>query len=231
MITDWLAFWDSPHVIYVSRRHKDAHFRQVAQHVAALVRGTGTRVLDYGCGDALHAEIVAEAADEVILCEAAESARAALEKRFADHPKIRVVAPHEVARLPQHSLDLIVIHSVIQYLTPTGTGALFAMFRRLLKPDGLLVVSDVVQPQTPAALDAWALLRFGQANRFFFAALFGLVRIVLSRYWRLRSQLGLTRYGHTAMIEKLSAAGFSAERAPANIGHNRERRTYYARPR
>jgi hypothetical protein len=33
------------------------------------------------------------------------------------------------------------------------------------------------------------------------------------------------------VIEKLSAAGFSASRAPTNIGHNQARRTYYARPR
>jgi len=33
------------------------------------------------------------------------------------------------------------------------------------------------------------------------------------------------------MIEKLDAAGFAAERAAKNIGHNQERMTYYARPR
>lgn len=33
------------------------------------------------------------------------------------------------------------------------------------------------------------------------------------------------------MIERLSAAGFSADRAPANIGYNQSRAAYYARPR
>jgi hypothetical protein len=59
----------------------------------------------------------------------------------------------------------------------------------------------------------------------------GLVRTLFSNYWRLRSRLGLTRYARGAMIEKLNAAGFGAELAPANIGHNPARRTYYARPR
>jgi SAM-dependent methyltransferase len=231
MITDWLAFWDSPHFIYVNARHKDVHYRVIAEGVAALIPGREARVLDYGSGEALHADIVADAASELLLCEAAPGVRAGLEKRFAGNPKIRVVAPHEVARLPEHSLDLIVMHSVVQYLTPTGAGALFAVFHRLLKSDGLFVVSDVVQPQTAAAIDALALLRFGQANGFFLAALWGLARTLLSSYWRLRSQLGLTRYAQAAVIEKLKAAGFSAQRAPANIGHNQERRTFYARPR
>jgi hypothetical protein len=32
------------------------------------------------------------------------------------------------------------------------------------------------------------------------------------------------------MLEKLAAAGFSASRAPANIGHNAARMTFLARP-
>jgi SAM-dependent methyltransferase len=231
MITDWLGFWDGPHCIYVNARHKDVHYRRIATEIAALVPSPDARVLDYGCGEALHADLVAAAAGELFLCEAAPSVREALAKRFADNPKIRVVAAHEVARLPEHTLDLIVVHSVLQYLTVIGASALFALFHRLLKPDGLLVVSDVIPPQVPAATDAAALLRFGKDNGFFFAACWGLVRTVLSRYWRLRSRLGLTRYSRDAMLQKLNAAGFAAERAPANIGHNAARLAFYARPR
>jgi len=231
MISDWLAFWDKPHSIYVNARHKDVHYRLIAKELAALVPSRTARVLDYGCGEALHADLVAAAAGELFLCEAAPRVREALAQRFADNAKIHAVAAHEVARLPEHSLDLIVVHSVLQYLTVTGASALFALFHRLLKPTGLLVVSDVIPPQVPAATDAAALLRFGKDNGFFFAACWGLLRTVLSRYWRLRSRLGLTRYSRGAMLEKLNAAGFAAERAPANIGHNAARLAFYARPR
>jgi SAM-dependent methyltransferase len=230
MQPDWLAFWNGKHSIYVSRRHRDVHYRLIAQAIVALVPDRHARVLDYGCGEALHADAVTEAADEVLLCEAAPGLRAALEYRFAANAKIRVVAAHDVARLPDHSLDLVILHSVLQYLTPTGAGALLTLFHRLLKPGGRLVIGDVIAPNTSAATDALALLRFGRANRFFFAALWGLVRTVFSDYWRLRSRLGLTRYGEDAILEKLRAAGFAAERAAANFGHNRARRTYYARP-
>ena len=231
MTADWLAFWDSPNFIYASARHKDVHYRLIAKEIAALVPGPDARVLDYGSGEALHADLIAAAAGELFLCEAAASLRARVQSRFAGNPKIHVVAPHEMARLPQHSLDLIVLHSVVQYLTPAGASALFALFHRLLKPGGLFVVSDVIQPEVSAATDAWALLRFGQANGFFFAALWSLVRTLLSDYWRLRSQLGLARYTKAGMIEKLNAAGFTAQCPAANIGHNQARKTFYARPR
>ena len=69
------------------------------------------------------------------------------------------------------------------------------------------------------------------SQRIFVAAQWGLFRTRLSDYWRLRSRVGVTRYAEAAMIEKLGTAGFAADLAPANIGHNQARRTYYARPR
>ena len=231
MTTDWLAFWDSPHSIYVNARHKDVHYGLIAKDIAALVPGPQARVLDYGCGEALHADLVAAAAGELFLCEAAPGVREGLVDRFAGQRNIHVLAPHEAARLAEHSLDLIVLHSVVQYLTVGGASGLFALFHRLLKPGGMLVVSDIIPPNVPAVTDAFALLRFGADNGFFFAAAWGLIRTLLSNYWKLRSKLGLTRYANAAMIEKLDAAGFNAGLAPANIGHNRARKAFYARSR
>jgi SAM-dependent methyltransferase len=231
MTTDWLAFWDSPNSIYVNARHKDVHYRLIAKEIAALVPGPQARVLDYGCGEALHADLVAAAAGDLFLCEAAPGVREGLVDRFAGQLNIHVLAPYEAARLAEHSLDLIVLHSVLQYLTAGGASALFGLFHGLLKPGGMLVVSDVIPPNVPAVTDAFALLRFGAANGFFFAAAWGLLRTLLSSYWKLRSKLGLTRYTNAAMIEKLTASGFNAGLAPANIGHNHARKAFYARPR
>jgi SAM-dependent methyltransferase len=231
MMSGWLAFWDSPHSIYVNARHKDVHYRMIAEQIAALVPGAQARVLDYGSGEALHADLVAAAAGALILCEAAPGVRAGVAAHFAGNAKIEVAGPDEVARLPEASLDLIVLHSVAQYLSPAETDGVLRQFRRLVQPDGLLVVSDVVPPHVPALTDAIALLRFGAENGFLVAAFFGLARTVLSDYWRLRTQFGLTRYSEVEMVDKLAAAGFTARRVPANIGHNPARMAFHARPR
>jgi SAM-dependent methyltransferase len=231
MIASWLAFWDRPHCIYVSARHKDVHYRLIAGEIAALVPGPQARVLDYGSGEALHADLVAAQAGELLLCEGASGVRAGLAGRFAAIAKIRVVAPDEVERLPAHSLDLIVLHSVAQYLSANEAEALLELFHRLIKPGGVLVVGDVIPPHISAATDALALIRFATANGFLAAALGGIGRTLMSDHTRLRARLGLTRYDQSKMLQKLAAAGFTAQRAARNIGHNQARMTFIARPR
>ncbi len=99
-MTTWREFWDSAHSIYVSDRHKDVHYRDVAEQLAAFVPGPDARVLDHGSGEAIHADLVAARARELLLCDAAASVRAAIAARFAGNPKIKVIAPEEVERLP-----------------------------------------------------------------------------------------------------------------------------------
>jgi SAM-dependent methyltransferase len=231
MNAGWLAFWDGSHSIYVNARHRDVHYRLIAQQIAALVPSPQARVLDYGCGEALHADLVAAAASELLLCDGAPRVRAGIAARFAGNAKIRAVAPDDVEHLPEASLDLVVLHSVAQYLTAEELARLLLLFRRLLRADGVLVVSDVIPPAVAASTDATALLRFGAANGFLLGAVAGLVRTLLSDYWRLRTRYGLSRYGEAAMMEKLAAAGFAAQRAARNIGHNHARMAFVARPR
>ena len=100
MISDWLAFWDSPHSIYVNARHKDVHYRLIAKEIAALVPGRHARVLDYGSGEALHADLVAAAAGELLLCEAAPGVRDGIAARFAgqsENPRGRAARDRAVA--------------------------------------------------------------------------------------------------------------------------------------
>jgi SAM-dependent methyltransferase len=225
---NWLAFWDSPHSIYVCARHKDVHYRAIAEAITALVPSHEARVLDYGSGEALHADIVAAACGQLLLCEGAPRVRSGIAARFADNPEIRALAPDDLKQLPDQSLDLIVLHSVAQYLTPDELSGLLTQFHRMLNTNGMLVLSDIVPPEVRAAA---ALLKFGAANGFFLAAVAGLARTLMSNYWRLRSQYGLTRYSDTAMIGKLAAAGFAAQRKPKNIGHDQARMAFTARVR
>ncbi|MBV8838739.1 MAG: methyltransferase domain-containing protein [Alphaproteobacteria bacterium] len=225
----WREFWDTAHSIYVNDRHKDVHYRDVAGEVAAFVPRPDARVLDHGSGEAIHADLVAARAREVLLCDAAASVRAAIASRFAANPKIKAIAPEEVERLPAGSLDLIFANSLVQYLTESELDALLGVWRTLLAPEGILIVADVIPPDVGAASDAIALIRYAAANGFLGAALLGLTRTALSPYSRLRNRLGIARYDEATFLGKLQAAGFTAERLAHNVEHNPARMTFRAR--
>lgn len=230
-MADWISFWNSDHPIYVSARHRDVHYRGIADAIAGFVPGPNAAVMDYGCGEALHAGGIAAKAGRLVLCEAAPAVREHLAARFAPIRNIEVKSPDEVAALPDGSLDLIVMHSVAQYLSRAETDVLFVQFRRLLKPGGLFVLGDVIPPQVSPIADATALLRFAAANGFLIAAFIGLVRTAFSDYPKLRARLGVTHYEESAMRKKLEAAGFIVQREDKNIGHSRARMTFVACPR
>jgi SAM-dependent methyltransferase len=228
---EWVAFWNSENSIYVSARHRDVHYRRIADDLVAYVPGPAATVLDYGCGEALHADRVAAAAARLILSDAAPNVRAALASRFAGSSSIEVRTPEEVAALADGSIDLVTMVSVAQYLAPDELDDLLAQFRRLLAPRGRLVIADVVPPSASPLIDAAALLRFAWAHGFLASAILGLARTAFSDYRRLRGAIGLALYDEAAMAAKLAAAGYSASRASHNVGHNQARMTFVAQPR
>jgi SAM-dependent methyltransferase len=231
-MNNWIDFYDFKHsVIFVNARHRDVHYRLIAQDIRAYVPSPTARVLDYGCGEATSAVLVAEAASHLTLVEAAPNMRAARAARYADNPKISVIAADDIEGQPPASFDLIVMHSVAQYLTEAELERLLGIFHRLVKPSGLVIIGDIVPPQLAAPAAAIALLRFGAANGFFWATLGGLIRIIfcISDYVRLNKTFGFSHYTEEATLKKLVAAGFKAKHATRNIGHNQRRMTFLAR--
>src|SRR6185436_10535880 len=163
-MTTWREFWDSAHSIYVSDRHKDVHYRDVAEQLAAFVPGPQARVLDHGSGEAIHADLVAARARALFLCDAAATVRAANAAHFAADPKIKVIAPEDVERMADGSLDLVFANSLVQYLTAAELDRLLALWRRLLAPGGVLIVADVIPPTVGPVSDGVALIRYAVAN-------------------------------------------------------------------
>jgi SAM-dependent methyltransferase len=216
---DWVEYYDSDHSIYVNARHRDVHYARLAEAFARHVPAGAACVLDYGCGEALHADRVAEAAGKLLLAEAGPAMRSRLTARFKGNARIAVISADDAAALPPGSLDMVILHSVSQYLPAPEFDRIAALFHRLLRPGGLLLVGDVVPPSASMVADTLALLRFGWREGFFVAAGAGLVRTFFSDYRQLRSRMGLTRYSEQQMAARLTAAGFTAARAPVNVGH------------
>jgi ubiquinone/menaquinone biosynthesis C-methylase UbiE len=226
---DWIDYYDSTHTIYASKLHRDLHFQLIARDIVGYISSKDAVVLDYACGEALSAAMVADACGKLILAEPAPGVRGRLIARFAPNTKIRVRSLDELRHMPEQSIDLAVMNSVAQYMTSDELAGAFALIKKLLKPSGRLIVGDILRPEVGMPRDVIALLRFARAHGFLIDALVGLVRTALSDYRQLRGRVGLQRYSEPDILARLAAAGFSATRAPANIGHNPWRMTFVAR--
>ena len=228
---DWIDYYDSTHTIYVSKLHRDVHFRVIANDILSYVPSPHAVVLDYSCGEALFAAQVAAACQKLILAEPAPGVRGRLTARFGPNPKIAVRSLDDLTQLPDQSVDLAVMISVAQYMTPVELDAAFALMRRVLRPGGRLVLGDILRPEVGAATDVAALLKLAVKNGFLTDALWGLARTALSDYWQLRKSIRLQRYSERDMLAKLTAAGFEARLAARNVGYNPARMTFVATPR
>src|SRR6266702_6222024 len=115
---DWIDYYDSTHTIYVSKRHRDLHFQVIARDIIGYISSTDAVVLDYACGEALSAARVAEACGKLYLAEPAPGVRGRLIARFAPNTKIRVRSLEDVRKMEESSIDLTIMNSVAQYMTP-----------------------------------------------------------------------------------------------------------------
>jgi ubiquinone/menaquinone biosynthesis C-methylase UbiE len=225
---EWIDYYDSTHTIYASRLHRDLHFQIIARDIISYISSPNAVVLDYACGEALSAAKVADACGKLYLAEPAPGVRGRLISRFAPNTKIRVRSLDDLRKM-EEAVDLVIMNSVAQYMTPEELDSALAVTRRLLKPNGRLVLGDILRPEVGMARDVLALLKFASTHGFLKDALYGLASTALSDYRQLRTRVGLQRYSEDAMIEKLAAAGFTASRAHLNIGHNPWRMTFVAR--
>ena len=225
----WSAFWNGQTTIYVNDRHRHVHYEQIAHDIVGLLPSGRPAVLDYGCGEALSANIVAARCSRLVLSDAAETVRAALSDRFGGHDRVEIASPDTLDTMPAGSFDVVVANSVLQYVKREELPALFAGFRRLLKADGQLILGDLIPADVGPLTDATALLQFARDNGFLIPACTGLVKTFFSDYRKKRAELGLLRFdGPEDVIAILRDSGFHARRHGENIGHNPARMTIVA---
>jgi ubiquinone/menaquinone biosynthesis C-methylase UbiE len=234
-MADWRSFWDGDHAIYVSDRHKAVHYVAIAEGILDHVRlaglGRDAVVLDYACGEALETPRVAAAVGRLVLCDGAPSVLAKLRERFGSLENVAFALPEDLdAALPDGTADLIVVSSLIQYLSRVDLVALLGRFRAKLKPSGRLVIADVIPPDAGMVPDVLSLLRNALRHGYLPAAVTGLAVTAVSPYRKLRSKLGLSTYAEADMIDLFATAGFSAKRHQPNLGLTSHRMTFVARP-
>ena len=150
-MTDWVSFYDFKHsVIYVNARHRDVHYRIIAQDIRGYVPSPTAAVLDYGCGAGDLLRVLADLGARAAFtgCDVSTGMLAEAARRwppaFGPAPAL---APQDGARTPfaDRQFDIITISAVLHHVPVEERQAVYRELGRVLKPGGLVVIVDSLQ--------------------------------------------------------------------------------------
>lgn len=202
----WLSYWNT---LPEGRLLFPPECEEFARNLLRELRpGPADRVLDYGCGFGHVAGLLAPHVGTVCVWDAAPSMRDAAAKV----PGVREWDPAE------GDFDLIVVNSVVQYLTAGELADRLRGWAKLLTPAGRLVLSDLSEPSHGTLSDLWSLFRFGIRRGYLLAA----VRNTLAerkRYAETAKVRPLYRPAKADLEAFAAAAGLGVRYLPRNLTH------------
>ena len=231
-MSKWLQIWQNHHARLGPRTTTPADAWVVAENlVGTLGLQQGARLLDWGCGPA-HASIcLAEHGLEVFLYDRSNSFAAAARERFADESAIHVLDSGSLAGLEEHSLDAIVICSVLQYLDDEELHDVLTLCARLLSPNGVLALVDILPVDLALMDDLRDVVEADLSGIPLADTAAHLTALGLSMLRRLRHRLRLRRFSGEELISLLRGVGLEASLSRHNFKPARGRQTWLARPK
>jgi SAM-dependent methyltransferase len=225
--SSWRDYWES---IGERRKVFDAEARHyVRRLIAAVAPDRRSRVLDFGCGFGYAARHLAPHVGEVALWDASMSVRRRARLRTAALSNVAYIDLSAAETDPAHAFDLIMVHSVVQYMELSELQSWLVRWRRMLAPGGRLVISDLIQPRTSLVQDLLGYMRFSLANGYFLEAMGqGLREIPGYSRARLNRPLLALTVDHLDALAR--ATGWNAEFLSANLSHRRNRKSAVLTP-
>jgi cyclopropane fatty-acyl-phospholipid synthase-like methyltransferase len=213
----WQVYWET--LDDHQRLYREQAHEYVRNLTAALPLNPQMRVLDFGCGFGLVAATLAPLVGELFLWDASPNMWRHAQANVAGYANVRFLDRAE--RSPPVGgpcFDLILVNSVIQYMTPEEFSGWLACWRDLLGPGGRIVMSDIIPPDGGSVAEILDLLKFSARRGFLVRALWQAAG-ELGRYRKIRHARPLTRLGHEELRRRGREAGLVVTFLPRNLTH------------
>jgi SAM-dependent methyltransferase len=218
----WRAYWDTlPFRADLCRLEAEDFVARLAP-VIALQRDW--RVLDFGCGFGMVTALLARSVAEICAWDPSASMRSWTQHNAGDFPTVRIVLATSDPRLcgGAETFDLIIVNSVIQYMSARERRAWLLHWRALLAPHGRIVLSDLMSPRHSVWHDVVSLCRFYRRHHQLGHALRHRLGDV-GRYWRARRVRRLSCVGREELRRDAAAAGLAVEFLDASLTYRAHR--------
>jgi cyclopropane fatty-acyl-phospholipid synthase-like methyltransferase len=218
---EWALYWghfdDGLRIFEADARYYVSRLRSAIQ----LTRYR--RLLDFGCGFGHVACELATLVPEVYVWDASEQVRHRASRRLAAFPNVRWVQLGPDDPLSTlGDLDLILVHSVVQYMSLAELRQWFVRWRDMLVPGGQLVLSDVPTPESSFVHELAALVRFSAKGGFLLRSILNAV-IEVRSYRKVRRRHPLLLLSHDTIRAEADAAGFEVRFLSSNLTYRTRR--------
>jgi SAM-dependent methyltransferase len=221
--TAWAVYWEG---LNDNQELFRAQAREYVQNLqSTLLVEPEASVLDFGCGFGFVAEMLASRVEKVFLWDTSANMRRRARLNASGHPNIRYIDLSDPKAIPRSlRFDVILVNSVVQYMSADDFSAWLVQWPSMLSPGGRIVVSDLIPPDYRSVSDIVDLLRFS-ASRGFLARAIWQAFTELLRYLRVRRRCPLYRIGREELIQRAKTAGLTVSCLPRNLTHFTKRVT------
>jgi SAM-dependent methyltransferase len=214
---DWVCYWDEITEGHLLFREEAREY--VTNLASAVMLDRGTRVLEFGCGNGFVAEVLAPRVGQLFLWDAAASMRDRTRGLLVGRNNVHFLDLSGPADPPEDvRFDLILVNSVIQYMSGAEFAGWLSRWRSLLAPGGQILISDIITPGHSVLADIPSLLAFGVRRRY----LFRILRSILgesTRYRTMQRACPLYRVSPNQLRRQAFATGLVVRLLPRNLTH------------
>jgi SAM-dependent methyltransferase len=220
---DWQVYWER---LSDTQRLFREQSEEYVRNLDIMLRiDPRARVLDFGCGFGHVAEMLSSKVGELFLWDASANMRRHARLRLASRRNITFLDLSDPKALPYHlRFDLILVNSVVQYITFEQFSAWLVRWRKMLAPGGSIVISDLIPLDYVAICDIVDLLRLSKRRGFLLRAISQAAGEIW-RYWSVRRSRPLYRIGREELCERAKATGLAISFLSTNLTHFTKRFT------
>lgn len=180
------------------------------------------QVLDFGCGLGFVSELLTTRVNKLAYWDYSENMLATAKHRLASVNNAEPVDLSRPDQEEQFHFDLIVVNSVIQYMSEDEFSAWLGKWKEMLVSDGALVISDVILPEPAFFREIFDSLVFSAKKGFLLRTLAKNFSQYL-RYLKTRSSAPMSRYSKERFSALINDAGLRADILPDNLTYRTNR--------
>lgn len=193
-MSDWFSFWSkNPKLFGIVMQKNAVYFAD--KLLKRKVIQAGDRVLDIGCGPGFLAEQLEDKVKQYYGVDVSENCIQSCREKFSGKPHVQFMQigsadnENSLAHFENHGMqfDVIVILSVVQYFSDLHkVEMLLSHCKKILSPNGKIILSDVIQSDKGLLKDAFSVLVDSIRKNYFFSFLQFMYQARFSKYNELR---------------------------------------------